>query len=216
VPIVYQAQCGKCSYASEIFPSEYGAVFLDDPFPRAANSPLAGAVLHDARGKAFAKQEDPRLVALAHPIEGHILAATGYTWTSLAWAGRYIRIRRVACLLCGTIFDVRRLACPPGVGSQIGCVTGVAAGITVGAWVGSFWIGLCVGYGFLAVYCALVGALGYWYTRLRFRERAGAIDGPRSCPNCDSIQFVPVAKAQKIPCPKCADRAMTVRIVGKS
>jgi hypothetical protein len=153
---------------------------------------------------------------LAHPIEGPILAETGYTWATLAWAGRYVRIREVVCLSCGTLFEVRRLTCPPGLGCQIGCITGLIAGIGVGAWEGSFWRGFGTAYT-VVLGCYVAATTAAWlYTRLLFRERTRAIDGSHSCPKCISGKYVGIESRRILPCPKCREVAMRVSSVGMS
>jgi len=107
MPTIFQAQCRRCSYRSDIFPAAYGAVLVDEPAAERCNHVVAGAVLMAPASDApIAQQHDPRLVVLAHPIEQTILAGTGYTWAGLAWTGRYVRIRRAVCQSCGTIFEV--------------------------------------------------------------------------------------------------------------
>lgn len=216
MPTIYQARCDSCSYASDVFPAEYGAVFLDQPPPSASNTVVAGAVLHDSVATRFAEEEDRRFVVLAHPIEGYILSETGYTWARLAWVGRYVRIRRVVCASCGAFFQMRRLTCPPGLGCQFGCVTGLIGGIAVGVWKRSFWLGFGTAYG-LVLGCHLVAATaGWFYTRQRFHCRALEIDGPHCCPQCGSRKYVGIETRRTLPCPKCCEVAMRVRMVGMS
>ena len=200
-----------------MFPAEYGAVFVDEPPAGGSGSVVAGAVLHGvAAGAGIAEQPDPRLVVLAHPIEDHILAETGYTWTGLARAGRYVRVRRVVCRDCGTPFEVRRLAWPPAVGCQVGCLSGLAVGIGVGLWAQSFWVGLGTAYGAVLGSMAVVGLAGWAYTRVRFRERARAVGGPWCCPRCGSGRYAGAESRRLFPCPQCAERSMRVRSVGMS
>jgi hypothetical protein len=216
LPTIYQARCDRCTYASDVFPAEYGAVFVDEPLGGSV-SVVAGAVLHGATGDVgIAEQSDPRLVVLAHPIEDHILAETGYTWTDLAIAGRYVRVRRVVCRSCGTLFEVRRLTCPPALGCQIGCVSGLVVGIAAGVWWRSFWLGCGTAYGTVLGCMAVVGAAGWAYTRVRFRERARELEGPRNCPRCGSGRYTGAESRRVFPCPQCSQRSMQVRSVGMS
>ena len=217
MPTIYQARCDGCTYASDLFPSEYGAVLVDEPPVGRSGSVVAGAVLYGAaRDAGFAEQSDPLLVVLAHPIEDHILAETGYTWTSLAIAGRYVRVRRVVCRDCGTLFDVRRLTCPPALGCQIGCALGLVVGIAAGVWWRSFWLGFSTAYGTILGCMAVLGAAGWAYTRVRFRERARELDGPRRCPRCGSGRYAGAESRRVFPCPQCSEQSMRVRPVGRS
>jgi hypothetical protein len=200
-----------------MFPAEYGAVFVDEPPVGGSGSVVAGAVLHGAAGDAgIAEQSDPRLVVLAHPIEHRILAETGYSWMGLTVAGRYVRIRRVVCRDCGTLFEVRRLTSPPTVGCQIGCVLGLVVGLATGIWRRSFPFGFSAGYGTVLGCTAVASAASWAYTRLRFRERARVLDGPRNCPRCGSGRYAVADGRGVFPCPECSEPSMRVRSVGMS
>ena len=217
MPTIYQARCDYCTYASEVFPAEYGAVLMDEPPGRGPGSVVSGAVLHGEAGEAsIAEQSDPRLVVLAHPCEEHILAETGYTWTGLAVAGRYVRVRQVVCRDCGTLFDVRRLTWPPALGCQIGCVTGLLVGVAAGVGWRSFLLGFSAASGTVLGFAAVIEVAGWAYTRMRFQERAREIDGPRSCPRCGSGLYSGVESRRVFPCPQCSERSMRVQPVGRS
>lgn len=217
MPVVYQARCDRCSYSSAVFPAEYGAVLVDEPPADRQTALVAGAVLSGAVGDpGFARQSDPRLVVLAHPIEEHILAGTGYTWFTLAREGRYVWVRRVVCGDCGTLFDVRRLTFPSGLGYQVGCLMSLAAGVAVGFWQESFWLGFGAAYGVVMLWSISVGAAGRAYTRFRFRDRAAAIDGPSCCPECESRRYFNVGSRPVLLCPSCHERSVRIRAVGKS
>jgi hypothetical protein len=217
LPTIYQAHCDRCPYASDEFPAEYGAVFVDEPSPGGSGLVVAGAVLYEtAAGADIAEQPDTRFVVLAHPIEDHILGETGYTWTGLAWAGRYVRVRRVVCRDCGSLFEVRRLTVPPAFGCQVGYFVGLAAGLGIGFWKGSFCAGFGATYG-AVLGCWAVASLACWlHTRLRFRERAREVDGPRSCPRCGSGRYAAADSRRVFPCPQCSERSMRVQSVGMS
>jgi hypothetical protein len=217
LPIIYQARCNRCTYASDVFPSEYGAVFVDKPPVGGYGTVVAGAVLHGAVGEAgIAEQADPRLLVLAHPIEDHILAETGYTWTGLALAGRYVRIRRVVCRDCGTLFEVRQLSCPPALGCQIGCLSGLVVCVVAGVWGRSFWLGFGVASGTVLGCMAVAGTVGWVYTQVRFRDRARELKGSRCCPRCNSDRYIGVESRRVFPCPQCSKRFMRIRAVGMS
>ena len=218
MPTIYQGRCESCGFASAIFPAGYGAVFVDEPPAEPSRSLILGAGLIGPTGGAgFAEQEDPRLVVLAHPGEQDILEETGYTWWGLAWSGRYVGVCRVACPSCGLIFDVRKLACPPGLGCLVGSALGLAAGIAAGVWEGSFcfggtvrWVVARQGHG-LASLCA------WAYIRLRFRERVRALAGPNYCPGCGANKYVGVEGCRgSFPCPHCGERSMHIQSVGMS
>jgi hypothetical protein len=220
MPIIRQAQCERCDYTSDVFPSEYGAVFVDAPSADAPSSVVGGGAPYGATGDArIATQSDPRLVVLAHPLEQSILDSTGQTWTSLTRAGRYVRIRRVACRDCGTLFEIRRLACPPIVGCVAGLaggIIGVGVGVGVGVWAGKFWVGVSIVYG-LAFGLWMVAELAAWtYLRVRFRERARALGTSRCCPHCGSNRYARVESRRVFPCPRCSERSMRIRTVGMS
>jgi hypothetical protein len=192
-------------------------VFVDEPSVGVSGSVVAGAVLHGAAGETdFAERTDPRLVVLAHPIEDHILAETGYTWSGLAVAGRYVRVRRVVCRDCGTLFEVRRLTCPPALGCQVGCVSGLVVGIAAGVWWRSFWLGVGTAYGTVLGCMAVVAGAGWAYTRVRFRKRARELGGPWNCPRCGSGRYTGVESRRVFPCPQCSERSMRARSVGMS
>jgi hypothetical protein len=217
LPTIYQARCDRCTYTSDVFSAEYGAVFVDQTPVGGSASVVAGAALHGVAGNAgIAEQSDRRLVVLAHPIENHILAETGYTWSGLAWAGRYVRLRRVVCQDCGTLFEVRRLTFPPALGCQTGCASGLLVGVAVGVWERSFWVGFGTAYGVVLGSMAVVGLTGWAYTRLRFRDRARSLAGPRCCPRCGSGRHAGVESRRVFPCPQCSGRSMHVRPVGRS
>ncbi|HEY1186457.1 MAG TPA: hypothetical protein VGE74_02320 [Gemmata sp.] len=220
MPTIYQARCDRCSYASDVFPAEYGAVFVDEPPVGGSGAVVAGAVLHGyAREAVIAEPSDPRLVVLAHPIEDDILAETGYTWTGLAWAGRYVRVHRVVCRDCGTLFEVRWLTCPPALGClgcQLGCATGLLTGIGVGIWQRSFCVGFSTTYGVLLGSMAVVSLVGWIYTRVWFRERVREVAGPRCCPRCESGKYYGAESSRVLPCPRCSEWSMRVHSVGMS
>ncbi len=216
LPTIFQAQCDHCSFVSDVFPAEYGAIYLDEPQPAGENTLVAGiAFFEGAKGKV-AIQGDRRLVVLAHPIEDAILAETGLTWESLVWAGRYVRIRRVVCKSCGTLFEIHRLACPPGLGCMVGSFVGLPVGVAFGLWERSFCFGFWVAYGIAFGFCCAANLAGWVYIRLRFKGRAKAIDGPPCCPNCHSTGWASVERRRTFPCPQCGQKAMRVRSVGKS
>ncbi len=217
MPSICQARCNCCDYASEVFPAQYGAIFVDLP---SADSPaplVAGAAIFDASSRhSFAKQSDPQLVVLAHPIESAILKKTGYSWTTLAIAGRYVLVRRVACLDCGTLFDVKRLKCPSALGCQTGCISGIVLAVVVGLWWRNFWLGVgtacVVGLGCTAV----IDAAGWLYTGVVFRARARALDGPWNCPHCGLGRYAGAERRITFPCPQCSAHSMQIRFVGMS
>jgi ssDNA-binding Zn-finger/Zn-ribbon topoisomerase 1 len=217
MPTIFQASCNHCLFASDIFPAEYGAVFVDKPASERINSVVAGAVMFDdAKEAEVAEQGDPRLVVLAHPVESAILAETGFTWITVAWAGRYVRVRRVVCRSCGTLFEVRRLTCPIALGCMVGSIVGLTVGISYGIWERSFCFGFWAANGMALGFWATAFMAGSSYTRLRFKARAKAIDGPYHCPNCGSRRYVGIETRRSFPCPKCGECAMRVRSVGFS
>lgn len=217
LPTIFQARCDHCNFSSNVFPSGYGAVFVDEPREVQSRPVIAGGVVDGGIGQTqFAEQSDPRLVALAHPIEHHILSQTGYTWNSLALAGRYVWVRYVVCQNCGTLFGVRRLTCPPTFGCSFGCIFGLVCGIAVGVCWQNFWLGFATAYGSVLLAVCVASTLGWAYTRLRFRERARKIDSPRSCPHCESHRYVGVENRGVFPCPQCSEKSMRIRSVGIS
>jgi hypothetical protein len=217
LPTIFQARCSRCPFVSDMFPSEYGAVFVDQPASNGITSVVAGAVLFQHTGEAeVAEQGDPRLVVLAHPIESHILAETGYTWLTLAWAGRFVRVRRVVCKSCGTLFEVRRLTCPPAVGCEVGLVIGLIVGVFYGFREGHFCSGLSAAGGIALGFYLMTSLAGWIYARFRFKARAKIIDGPHNCPKCKSKGYVGVQTRRTFPCPKCGEFAMRVQSVGMS
>jgi predicted Zn-ribbon and HTH transcriptional regulator len=218
MPVIFQARCGRCGFHSDIFPAQYGAVWVDEPLAEGASGLLAGAVLDDAaRGSRLAEQPDPRLVVLAHPIEDQILKNLGYTWWSAGWSGRYVSVHRVVCRDCGTIFDRRRLAVPGTVGCGPGCVIGLVAGLAFWLVDGSACQGLMAGYLTALVFTWAAQLLTSMAVSRRHRDRAREIAGPKSCPRCGSRNHVGTERQpQELPCPACGEREYTVRAVGKS
>jgi hypothetical protein len=218
MPTIFQARCEHCSYISEAFLSEYSAVFAEGSQTDATNSVVAGAVLFGPEvDTEIADQRDPRLIVLPHPVETTILAQLGYTWISLLWAGRYVRIRRVICRSCGRLFDVRRLTCPPAVGCQIGCLAGLVFGIGIGLWQRSFYLGFLTTYGITLGCSAVASVAGWLYVRLRFRERARELDGPPRCPGCGDSGYVGIVERRRtFPCPQCSAHALHIFSIGIS
>ena len=217
LPTIYQARCERCSYASDLFTEEYGAVFTDNAPADRSKSVVAGLVLHDTTADAsIAETADPRLVVLPHPIESHVLAETGYTWATLARAGRYVRVRRVVCRECGTLYEIRRLAHPPALGCLVGCLCGLAAGAAGGLQQRSFWIGLGIAYAASLASMTVAELLASAYTRRRFRERALEVAGSGSCPRCESTRYEAANSRRVSPCPRCSERSLRVRAVGFS
>src|SRR5262249_54625746 len=135
-----------------------------------------------------------------------------YSWWSLTWAGRYVHIRTMLCRDCGTLFNVHRLTCPMTAGCVVGVAAGVATAIGVSTWQQSVCLGCSVAYGATLACWALMYAVGWSYTRIRFRERAQMIDGPRSCPKCGSVDFVRGGDCRDFPCPQCGDRSLQIHI----
>lgn len=216
MPTIYQARCERCGYLSDLFPSEYGAVFVDEPTAESSSLVLGAALHSDVGGATFARQGDPRFVVLAHPLEAHFLAEAGYTWASLTRAGRYVRVRVVGCVGCGAMYEVRRLACPPGFGCLVGCVVGLAV---------AFWVAIKAENWLAGLIGAWMCAMGIWlsttlvgevYTRVRFRKRARELDGPRSCPRCESAERVGANTKRTLPCLACGHPAMHIHPVGMS
>lgn len=216
MPTIYQGHCASCGYGSAIFPAGYGAVFVDEPPAEPSSSLILGAVLiGPASGAEFAAQDDPRLVVLAHQGEQDILEETGYTWWGLAWSGRYVEARRVVSPSCGRIFDVRKLACPPGLGCMVGSALGLVAGVAAGIWEGSFCFGGAAGLAVVLVCNGLASLGASAYLRLRFRARALA--GPNRCPGCGADKYVGVEGCRdSFPCPQCGERSMRMQSVGTS
>ena len=217
MPTIYQARCDDCTFTSPVFPEGYGAVWVEDPGRLERRSAIAGMVLTEAVDDLrIAEEADPRLVVLAHPCESPILAEAGYSWLSLACAGRYVEVRTVACDSCGHLFGRRRLSAPMGCASVIGPL----AALAVGVWAYTNDEGCCSS--ILAAYMAmmvtwLVGFFPEWvYTRVRFRERARLVDGPDVCPRCggDRLRKLPTRRA--LPCPDCRRRSVRVQTVGVS
>jgi hypothetical protein len=217
VPTIFQARCENCDFASAVFPAEYGAVFVDQPQANNSGTVVAGAVLHgDAKNAEIAEQADPRLIVLAHPIEFEILAESGYTWTTLAWAGRYVRVRRVVCRDCGTLFEIPQLTFPPAVGCEVGCISGLVIGVAVGIWRRSLVVGFGAAYTAVLGCVVLLSVAGIVYTRVRFRRRARELRGSACCPRCRSGRYAGAESRRVFPCPKCSQPAMRVRRVGIS
>lgn len=217
---LFQARCECCSYSSELFLSEYGAVFVDSPPPDTVNTVIAGVGLYVLTIDAgIAEQGEPQLVVLAHPIEEYILAQIGYTWSKLAWAGRYLGIRRVICRSCGLLFDVRKLTCPLAFGTPIGCVLGIGVGIGIGFWKRSFSLGLSTFFGVYLGWLTVANTAGWLYIRLRFSERARVLDGPHCCPNCGTCRYESVesiGSGRTFPCPECGAQALRIISFGVS
>lgn len=217
MPSLYQARCESCTHSSDIYPAEYGAVLVDKPAASPSQEVVAGAALFEpATFAEVAEEHDPQLVVLAHPLEQHVLAETGYTWTTLTWAGRYVRVRRVVCRKCGRLFSTRRLSCPTGLGCTTGCVTSLVTGIGVVIWGQSVWLGLGAGYGTAVGFWAVASLAGWVYTRVRFRERARQVEGPNQCPHCTEADFVTAEGGGPFPCTKCGEAAVRIRMAGMS
>jgi hypothetical protein len=217
LPIIFQAHCESCAFASEIFPAEYGAVFVDQPVGDGPNLTLAGWVLFGpSTGAEIAEQKDDRLVALAHPGEEYFLSQTGYTWSGLIRTGRYVRVRRVVCRECGTLYETRSLTCPPAFGCMTGLVVGLIVGVSLGVLERSFWYGYWLLFG-IAWACNAVATLAAWlYIRVRFAERAKSLEEPAECPKCGSARRSKILTRRVLPCPQCGKCSMRVRSVGKA
>lgn len=214
MPDIYQAKCDSCSYTSDLFPSEYGAVFLDEPPVHESMPTVAGATLHDDVVEAeIMEQSDPRLVVLAHPIEHSILSDTGYNWVSLALAGRYVRVSCVLCAKCGTPSEVCRLTWPPVV-AYLGCLPSIM--LMIAAMI--FWqLGIWAAYGIALGMIVTLWFAGWAYTRLRFRKRASDIEGCWSCSRCGSSKYARVKRSRNLlPCPQCSEQSLQVHSVGIS
>lgn len=214
MPDIYQAKCDHCSYTSELFPSGYGAVYLDEP-PVGDSMPVAaGAVLHDDVGEAdIVEQSDPRLVVLMHPIEHSILSNAGYNWISLALAGRYVRVSQVLCIKCGTPSEVCRLTWPPAV-AYLGCLPSFVLMFTAMI----VWrLGIWAAYGLALAMFASLWLAGCVYTRLRFRKRARDIEVCWSCSRCGANRYARVKKSRNLfPCPQCSEQSLQIHSVGFS
>jgi hypothetical protein len=215
---LYQAHCARCSYKSPVFPGGYTAVFVDDPVPNHDNALVAGAVLFGANFdcETFAEEPHSNLVVLAHPSESYILEELGHTDRSLFWEGRYISASYVACGNCGNCYAVKRLSSPSALGCLPAIVIGLASGIAVGIWRHDFCFGLALAWTTSFMSFLVLWLVGDVFTRWRFRLRARMIDGPANCPKCKSRRRVSIPTRSPLPCPICHEKALHVRVAGRS
>jgi len=58
--------------------------------------------------------------------------------------------------------------------------------------------------------------IGSAYIRWRFRDRARALTGAKSCPRCGATSYAGCESRRQFPCPQCGEHAMQVVIVGMS
>jgi hypothetical protein len=221
MPVVYLARCANCAWESGIFPGSYWAALVDPPVGERSDTLIAGAVVNDAgAGTPLARQDDPRFVVIAHPIEGRILTQLGHTFGSLGRTGRLFQCHRVSCPSCGTLFDQRRLSPDPAfecIGCFAGALVGVAAGLGVGVWLNRIWLVFPIG-GVITLLALLATGRGISaFLRYKYRDRIRQLDGPDGCPVCGTPDPVPLAgKKDGLMCPACRQREVTVRSVGMS
>jgi hypothetical protein len=199
-----------------MFPAGYGAVFLDESQERGSYLVAGACVSTDVGEAELARQNNSHLVVLAHPCESAILNSLGFSWTTLAWVGRFVQVHRVVCAKCGTFVDLRKLTAPPAAGCMLGLVVGLASEVLWGLWTDDACVGFATWIGVTVVTHVILSMLAYYYVRLRFRVRASSIDGPSCCPNCLSEEFVRIPRRGMLPCPECGNRTMRIWTAGKS
>ncbi|HUQ72657.1 MAG TPA: hypothetical protein VM165_24220 [Planctomycetaceae bacterium] len=217
MPEIFQAQCASCSYESDHFLSGYGAILLDEPTAPQNQGIVAGAVLFGSHSESkLPSTSDPHLLVIAHPLEEDIIAEAGHTQTTLMWMGRYVRVRQVICMSCGTLSEVRSLTCPPGFGCLTGLVIALAMGTCYGVWKQSIGAGFVTFWITAAGVPVITSAFGHFCVRIRFSERAKVIDGPSNCPKCGEKRLAGVESRRVFPCPKCREHAMRIKVVGIS
>ena len=215
IPSVLQARCAACNHESEVFSAGYGAIWLDEA-PSKPASTLAGAVLTASTGDAdVATVADGHLVPLAHPAEWDILREHGYTFDTVALAGRHVSVSRMICRRCGTMFERRRLDFGGAAGCMPGLVLGVVAIVLAWYFGAGPWAFLV---GMLAVYLTwgAVALFGHLHIRLRFHERAQMVATDKDCPKCGSSDAVTVNSRGPFPCPECGEPQLGIDMVGMS
>lgn len=196
MPLVFHAACDRCDYAAPDLPAGGFAVYVPDP-PDAA--PLLG-------------RHHPPVI---HPFAPFVLDEFGLSFASAAWGGRLIEVESVICTDCGRPFERRRLTAG---GAAIGCGGclaiaggGFAVGLTAAVLAGNPFVGAGAG---TATAVAAAAALEFGSSalvRLRFRDRAAAVDTPRGCPDCGSRRAARVGSGGgPFPCPGCGRRAVRV------
>lgn len=206
MPPIYRSTCSACDHVSPVYSHGYLAVVVDHPFPL-----------------IYAHPDDPRLAILAHPVEAVIMEKLGVTFSSAELAGRLVDITNVSCGDCGTMYEIRRVGAGRAAFAGTGCFLILALAAGIGAAVGrhfeSFLVGLLAGYfsivGSLALGCMTLSPL----IRGRHKQRVKEFDRGPDCPKCHSKRHSCVSPAlpwSKLICPKCGQRTVRVRSIGKS
>ena len=197
-------------------PAGYGAVLVDQPVERDQYQ-LFGAVLHDNAKTGFAATLDSHLVVLSHPAESSILKSTGFTWDDLRREGRYVACTNVVCEKCGQLFSLKRLAIPQGCsGCLIPLVVAMIAGLTIGFWQESFFLGWFVACGVGYLSTCILDAKARHNLKSYFPERAAKMEADRHCPKCGAEDHLPITSAEHARCQVCEKGSLSFRIVGKS
>jgi hypothetical protein len=204
MPIIYEARCSACKYASPVHSEGYLAVIVDEP----------SSSIH-------VHPDDARIVILGHPLESMILEEQGFTFESAALGGRLLYVQNVVCRGCGSMYEIRRLGATSAVMGLSGCfaILGLAAG--VGLFAGWHYESFLIG--FVASWLVLAGMFAFadWafarYARWRYKARWSEYDRGPGCPRCGGrsyARFRPRWRA--LPCPECGQHAVRVRSVGIS
>lgn len=204
MPIIYEARCSACTYASPVHSEGYLAVIVDEP-----------------ASSVHAHLDDPRIVILGHPLESMILEEQGLAFESAALGGRLLYIQNVVCRACGTLYEIRRVGATSATMGLAGCFAIIAfsagAGVLAGLHYQSFVIGFVAGWLVLASVFAFADWAFARYVRWRHKARVREYDRGPGCPRCggrDYLGFRPRWRA--LPCPSCGGRSVRVRSVGIS
>jgi hypothetical protein len=152
------------------------------------------------------------LITLSHPMESHILAKHGETWSSALNNGRIVSIRNIVCLDCGEINK------KPTFFYQSTSLMGLLLMIGV-LFIQIFYFksqGI-IGFSVLIILIAFLSFFIPWlYVRIRHADRLGPFKF-KGCHKCGSKRYMSIRRCsnrKKFPCPRCGGKTATIHKCG--
>ena len=199
MPVIHQGHCGSCGYKSPFYTGGYKGVIVGPP-----------STVEDCDNQLSGE----RVVILSHPCEQQIIEEHGFTYKSATFQGRLLNFTEYFCKSCGFYYKTRKLTSATLI---FGCLTPIVISIVFGTAVGyyssSIFAGLFAAYAATTLVWLLIDWLVGVYVRFRYAERAREYQIDRVCPKCGSRS---AATGGTLPCPKCHQKAMKIKIVGMS
>jgi predicted Zn-ribbon and HTH transcriptional regulator len=196
-PLVYQAQCSSCGYASSQHPEAYFAVVVDQ-----------------WRHPTHGHPEAPCVASLEYPVNTKLLTELGFTFRSAMLSGRILLVKNAICRKCGVMREIRFVYASMRAFGRGVCLTIHFAAILVAyvvfKWFVEWW-GIL-----LAIFCYVLidvvpSVVLHRFVRKRYKYRVWEFHENAGCSSCKSHDYTPFrTRMLALPCPKCHKRSVQV------